>query len=102
MDDFYKITASINRGDQLSENDAASLEIYLDELVKKIQECEKFVYAESSLYDLGMFQHQLAILLFKFDVSLKPRLVRLVREFDRFDDYGERLRMFNKIKKEGF
>jgi hypothetical protein len=79
------------------ENEAISLEVFLDSLVKKIQGCESVADADGCLTDLGVFQEELARIFFKFNVPLRPRLRRLVREFDRPDDHDLRVYTFKKL-----
>jgi hypothetical protein len=102
MDSSYKTTSSMSWGDKLSENEAASIEALLGSLVEKIQECESIAHADHILTDLGAFQEELARILFKFNIPLKPKLRQLVREFDRPDDHDLRVYTFKKIKKGTF
>ena len=77
---------------------ADALAVLLDENITRISTHSSVEEATDSLDKLAGFQEELAVVAFRWNVELPPRLRRLVREFDRSDDLMVRSIIFGKIK----
>lgn len=87
---------------EITDNDQELINRDVDKLISRLLLCNNIDEAESLLNDLGTLQEVLAKLAFQYHITLHPRLMKLVREFDRSDDNDVRLDVFNKIKNRKF
>lgn len=83
---------------KLERHAADALSVLLDENLARISVHSCIEEASDSLDELARFQEELALVAFRWDVELPPRLRRLVGEFDRSDDLMVRSIVFGKIK----
>jgi hypothetical protein len=77
---------------------ADALSVILDEKIARISAHSSVEDARDSLDELAGFQEELAVVAFRWNVELPPRLRLFVREFDRADDLMVRSIVFGKIK----
>lgn len=89
-------------GQKITSAEEVALESVLNNLLEQIRRQESVEAADSCLNQLGCFQTELARACFKWSIPLPAKLRRLVREFDRSDDYELRLAVFNQIKQGTF
>lgn len=82
----------------LSSNEVASLNDEIDLIISRIRSSSEYNEAESHLDELGRLQELLALLYFKYDVSLSAKQKKLVCEYDRADDQILRTMIFAAVK----
>lgn len=74
------------------------LEIKLNNIFTKIEDCPNFETAEYYIALLGQIQNLLVIIHLKNQRDISVNLWKFARDFDRIDDIDEQKYLFNKIK----
>lgn len=85
-------------GAALSNAEINELDNEIESIFFNIKSAKDYCAAEQHINELGKLQELLALLLFKYDISLSSKQKMLVREFDRSEDSDLRLCIYHIIK----
>ena len=106
MSKFDELTSLVNstlvRRLDVGAGDLAAIEAEVEDLLASIGRKPDIGSAEPELCHLGHIQELLALLAFRFEIPLTEILSFLVREYDRFDDFGVRLAAFRECQRGEF
>jgi hypothetical protein len=78
-------------------NNFEQLENEIDKIFHNIKLSNHFINAEEHFKLLNQIQFELALLVFKKNISVSERLRRFVQDFDRLDDESECKRLYIQI-----
>ncbi len=99
---WQRVNGAAYIGGGLTEQECSDLDGEIDTVLAKIAEAADLSHAKSGLDELADIHHVLAVLAFKYHLSLSPKQRALVRRYDRHDVEEVRSRVFRAAKEGRF